>query len=81
MWTGQEGQERIGISSLEGGYAERDVAGSAGLAWNHGCPLLGTGLVLGVLTALVLLSLQLKDVSMVKAKGGTCELVGSPVLG
>lgn len=62
VWTGQEGQERTGISPLVSGYVESDLLESAALIWDHSYLLLRTGLVLRVSTASVLLSLRLKDV-------------------
>lgn len=39
VWTGQEGQERTGISSLVSGYVESGLEASAALIGDHSCLL------------------------------------------
>lgn len=75
---GRSGQDRKGITSLVSGYVDSNLEKSADLVWYHSCLLLGTGLAPRVSTALVVPFLQLQDVSMVKAKGRTCESMGFP---
>lgn len=63
------------MKSLGSGYVESDREEPADLVCDHSSALLGDSLVPRVSTVL-LLFLQLKNVSMVKAKGRTCEAVG-----
>lgn len=73
---GRSRQDRKGVTSLGSGYLEKSA--DLVLVWDHSCLLWGTGLAPKVSNPLVVPSLQLQDVSMIKAKGRTGESMGFP---